>query len=235
MSGPFDQTDAAAAGEFLPEPLPADPFGLLKAWWDEAHSKRVQPNPNAMTLATVDPDGRIGARTVLCKAINITDGFFVFYTNYSGRKGVALDAGSRAALVFHWDDLDRQVRVEGLVVRSPDEESDAYFASRPWQSRIGAWASDQSRPVASRAAMQDKLAAAMRRFGLDPDRPPETGANVNIPRPRHWGGYRIWAERLELWAAGPGRLHERAEWKRTLAQANAGFQGGPWSSTRLQP
>lgn len=234
-SASFDQANHGRDGDWLPEPLPAEPLTLFRSWWDEAHAKRVQPNPNAMTLATVDPDGRIGARIVLCKAVNLSEGFFVFYTNYTGRKGVALEAGSRAALVFHWDDLDRQVRVEGVVTRSPEAESDAYFASRPWQSRVGAWASDQSRPIESRPAMQAKLAEVMRRFGIDPERPPADAAGLDIPRPPHWGGYRVWADRVELWAAGPGRVHERAAWTRTLAASAEGYRGGLWVSTRLQP
>lgn len=235
MSNALDQSERNESGEHLPEPLPADPFGIFRAWWDEAHQKKVQPNPNAMTLATVDPDGRVSARIVLCKAFNMAEGIFVFYTNYTGRKGVAIEAGSRAALVFHWDDLDRQVRVEGRVTRSPAAESDAYFASRPWQSRVGAWASDQSRPIESQGAMLAKLVDTMIRFGLDPLNPPAEGAAVNIPRPPHWGGYRVWADRVELWAAGAGRLHDRAIWTRTLSEAGGGFRGSAWSSTRLQP
>jgi len=232
-ASPFDQSNAPGGQECLPEPLPSDPFPLFRMWWNEAHLKKVQPNPNAMTVATLDADGRIGARILLCKEVNDAAGYLVFYTNYTSRKGLALGANARAALVFHWDTLDRQVRVEGSITRSPAEESDAYFATRPWQSRIGAWASDQSKPIGSRAAMQDKIAQTMRRFGIDPANP--QGEGVLIPRPPHWGGFRVWAQSIELWAAATGRLHERAAWTRTLSPGPQGFEGGPWRATRLQP
>src|SRR6185295_227981 len=132
-------------------------------------------------------------------------GYAEFFTNYTSPKSVGLESNPRAALVFHWDALDRQVRLEGRAARSPAARSDEYFASRPWQSRIGAWASDQSKPIASRLAMTDRVSAAMKRFGLDPSNPPPPGAVVQIPRPPHWGGYRIYAERVELWVSGSGR------------------------------
>lgn len=235
MAHPFDQSSGPVLGDQLPEPLPADPFALFRSWWEEAHAKAVQPNPNAMTVATVDPDGRVSARILLCKAINVVDGYFVFYTNYTSRKAGAIEAGSRIALVFHWDVLDRQVRVEGIARRSPGAESDAYFASRPWQSRIGAWASNQSQPIESSQAMRDRVAQTLRRFGLDPDHPPADGETVRIPRPEHWGGYRVWADRIELWSAGLGRVHDRARWSRTLTPGPEGFRATPWTATRLQP
>jgi len=219
----------------LANTLPPDPLPLVLDWFDEARRRKVQPNPNAMTLATVDPDGRIAAGIVLCKTIDLKGGFFEFFTNYEGRKGVALGARPRAALVMHWDVLDRQVRIEGPVVKSPAAASDAYFASRPWESRIGAWASDQSRPVGSREEMLAKVAATMRRFGLNPDDPPGHSADVKIPRPPHWGGYRVYADRVELWMSGTGRVHDRAAWTRVLSPDRDGFRGGAWTATRLQP
>ena len=230
---PFDQTDAVRGRESLPEPLPADPFPLFASWFHDAHTQQSQPNPNAFTLATVDPDGRPSARILLCKAIDPGAGFIEFFTNYSGRKGVALDSNPRAAACFFWDALDRQVRIEGLVTRCPDARNDEYFASRPWESRIGAWASDQSKPIASRAGMAAKVTAAMKRFGLDPDQPPV--GPVTIPRPPHWGGYRLYAERVDLWVCGVGRVHDRAAWTRTLTPRPPAFAAGPWSATRLQP
>jgi pyridoxamine 5'-phosphate oxidase len=121
------------------------------------------------------------------------------------------------------------VRLEGPVSEVPAEESDAYFASRPWESRIGAWASDQSRPIASRHELLAKVRDTMVRFGLDPARPPEPGSQISIPRPPHWGGFRLRADRVELWVSGPGRIHERAEWVRAAAAA------GGWTASRLQP
>jgi pyridoxamine 5'-phosphate oxidase len=238
----FDQSDAAAVrSERLPEPLPNDPLPLFQSWFEDAAARRLQPNPNAMTLATIDPDGRPSARIVLCKGIDAAAGVVVFYTNYSGRKGLALSANPIAALVMHWDHIDRQVRIEGPVVKSPPEESDAYFASRPWASRIGAWASDQSRPVTGRTEMHQRVDDVMRRFGLDPASPPAGGATVNIPRPPHWGGFRVFMDRVELWTSGAGRVHDRGLWQRRLQPDGphlwrpAEGQEGAWRATRLQP
>jgi pyridoxamine 5'-phosphate oxidase len=247
MAGWFDQSGVAAhasgggarwrgaTGELLSEPLEAEPFGVLAAWYAEAQARGDTPNPGAMTLATVDERGRPAARIVLCKALEGAPGSVVFYTNYSGRKGRELAAKPEAALVFHWDAMDRQARVEGPVTRVSEAESDAYFASRPWESRIGAWASDQSEPVASRRALLERVRATMRRFGIDPDRPGEAGPGAQIPRPAHWGGYRVHARRVELWVSGAGRVHDRAEWTRELRRDGGGFVPGPWSATRLQP
>jgi pyridoxamine 5'-phosphate oxidase len=237
----FDQSDLRkppAAPERLPERLPDDPLPLLLSWFNEATagSHPPVPNPSAMTLATIDPGGRPSARMMLCKAIDAERGFVVLYTNTHGRKAAALRAHPWAALVMHWDWLDRQVRIEGPVVPTPADESDAYFASRPWASRIGAWASDQSQPIPSRQAMLDKVAQTMRRFGLDPDNPPRDDAIIDIPRPPHWGGYRIFIEKIELWTSGAGRVHDRGVWERELTPDGPHlFRCGPWRSMRLQP
>lgn len=248
MTGPFDQVDPSSyhvsrSSERLPDVLPAEPWGTFVRWYDEAHARKVQANPNAMTLATVDGEGWPSARVVLCKAMHDwRDGSagrecVVFYTNYLGRKGRAIDAagvgGGKAAVCFHWDALDRQVRIEGPCVRSPASESDAYYRSRPWESRLGAWASDQSAPIESRAAMHAKVKAMMARFGI-----PEGAASdfkVEIPRPAHWGGYRVYARRVELWVAGTGRVHDRAVWERELSREGDGFVGGAWRAWRVQP
>lgn len=232
IAGNADQSDAFAVPQLLPEELPSHPFGIFKSWWDEAHAKRAQPNPHAMYLATVDADGRPSARTVLCKGMNLdpTTGFIVFYTNRNSRKGESLKANPRASVVFHWDALDRQVRVEGPVVQSPDAESDAYFASRPLESRIGAWVSDQSKPIASRDDLLAKVGETILRLGVQLD-----DEKASVPRPPHWGGYRIWIESMELWVGGPGRVHDRAKWVRGLARHGEGFTGNPFYATRLQP
>lgn len=247
-TGSHDQSDAMNVGteRSLPDPLPPEPFGLFKQWFDEAWAKRLQPNANAMTLATIDPDGRPSARIVLCKHIDVDSGHIVFHTHYQGRKGRALAANPRASVVFHWDAFDRQVRIEGPVVKSPKSESDAYFQTRAWISRVGAWTSNQSQPVASRAALVEHLYDVYRRFGIDPANPPPADAKIDIPRPPEWGGFRVHAERVELWVGGVGRLHDRAEWTRTLGPAPASPDHGsghspawvaltPWRSTRLQP
>jgi len=215
----------------LPDDLPTDPVEVLEAWLAEATEKAVQPNPNAMTLATVDAEGRPDARIVLCKDVDIQTGTVTFYTNRASRKGEELGANPRAALVFFWDLLDRQVRVEGPVTLVSDAESDAYFRTRHWQSRLGACASDQSKPIESREALLEKVMATAIELGVNLQSP----GDPNIPRPAHWGGYRVWAERVELWVSGPGRVHDRAAWTRDLTTQGDAFAGGPWSATRLQP
>src|SRR5258706_16301355 len=130
---------------WLPDPLPGDPLQMTETWIRQAFDEQVQPNPNAMTLATVGLNGQPAARIVLCKNLALPEGYLVFYTNYESRKGAELAAQPRAAALLHWDILGRQVRIEGFVVKSPPRESDDYFAGRPWQSRVGAWASQQSR------------------------------------------------------------------------------------------
>jgi len=226
----------------LPDPLPPEPLQLAERWLKEAFDEQVQPNPNAMVLATVDHAGQPSARVVLCKDIVLPEGYLVFYTNYESKKGQEMAHAPRAAAVFFWDTLHRQVRVEGPVVRSPASESDDYFASRPWQSRLGAWASAQSRPVGTRRQLLDALAREAARFGAPvsgPDDPSldDEHPGVPVPRPPHWGGYRLWAESVELWVQGAHRIHDRARWSRTLTALGDGhrFHPSPWHVTRLQP
>ncbi len=166
MTGPLNtHMNAPAVGELLGAPLPAEPLALASAWLAEAWERRLQPNPNAMALATSTADGRPSVRIVLCKELVVVPGYVKFYTNYLSRKGEELTANPRAAAVLHWDTLGRQVRIEGPVLPAPPEDSDAYFASRSRGSRIGAWASAQSRPVASRAALLEQVAEQARLFG----------------------------------------------------------------------
>lgn len=239
QSDVFD--DPFSSGGTLPEVLPADPWGVFGEWWAEAHTGSaggpVQENPNAMTVATLGEGGMPSCRVVLCKKMDLEAGWVCFFTNYEGRKGRQLAAHPKAAACFHWDSLDRQVRIEGEVVRSPASESDAYFASRALVSRLGAWASRQSEPVASREDLLTSYAEVMGRFGVglttvmnDLD-----GRGIEIPRPEHWGGFRLWASRVELWIGGRGRFHDRAVWTRMLTKSADGYSGGPWSATRLQP
>jgi pyridoxamine 5'-phosphate oxidase len=225
----------------LPDVLPADPFPLFLEWFRQAHTlgpggAPIQPNPNAFSLATVDPDGRLGNRIVLCKSIDPAAGHIVFHTNYLGRKGRALTTNPRAAACFHWDILDRQVRIEGPVTKSPESESDAYFQTRPWLRRVGAWASQQSEVIPSRADLAARVDETFRRFGLDPANPPPLDAKIDIPRPPHWGGFRLWVERLELWIGGVARLHDRAIWTRELRPEGDGYRSqSTWVGVRLQP
>src|SRR5579862_5372093 len=221
----------------LPDQLPAEPLELVSQWLDEA-TRSTAAIPNAMVIATVDARGAPSARVVLCKEICVRPGYVTFFTNYESRKGHALEQHPRAAAVMYWDALHRQVRLEGPVRRTSAAESDAYFASRPWQARIGAWASAQSSPVGSRGELARTVDGAARRFGTpsplaSSDDSPDPG--VSIPRPTHWGGYHLWVEAVELWMEGVARLHDRARWERVLRPTAAGFEGGPWSATRLHP
>jgi pyridoxamine 5'-phosphate oxidase len=192
--------------------LAADPVAQFQAWLDAAARAGIR-EPNAMTLATVGPDGRPSARVVLLKGVDAAG--FVFFTNYESRKGRELDGGSGAALVFYWPDLERQVRVEGPVARVGPAESDAYFASRPAGSRLGAWASPQSQVIPGREVLEARLAEVTGRLGDEP------------PRPPHWGGYRVAHEVVEFWQGRPSRLHDRIRYRRG--------PGGVWLTERLAP
>ncbi|WP_116810383.1 pyridoxamine 5'-phosphate oxidase [Steroidobacter cummioxidans] len=219
-----------AADELLPEPLPADPLPIFATWFSDARARNVQPNPDAMVVATVGENSAPSARVVLCKRLVPDQGFVVFFTNYDSRKGRELAEHPRAAAVFHWDTLHRQVRLEGPIVISPAPESDQYFATRAFESRVGAWASAQSEPLASRAALVEQVQSVKQRLGLMKTNEGE------VPRPPHWGGFRLWIDSIELWAEGAGRIHERARWQRTLTKKDEfSFSAGPWTGTRLNP
>lgn len=223
--------------ETLPEPLPANPLELAAQWLAEARSDAAQPNPDSMVLATVDGSGQPSARVVLCKEIAAHAGYILFYTNYHSRKGRELEANPRAAVVFHWDHRHRQVRAEGGIQPLSDAENDAYFRTRPWQSRIGAWASEQSEPVQSRAELAAAVAAAARRFGIPyagPGSPEPEQIPIEVPRPPHWGGYRLHVDAIELWVEGEFRIHDRARWTRIRDSQGIGAATA-WSVTRLQP
>ncbi|MBP0630011.1 MULTISPECIES: pyridoxamine 5'-phosphate oxidase [unclassified Cupriavidus] len=189
-----------------------DPMSQFKRWFDEAVTAKL-PEPNAMTLATVSADGQPSARIVLLKGID--DRGFTFFTNYESRKGLDLAANPRAALLFHWVQLERQVRVEGIVEKVADDESDAYFASRPLGSRVGAWASEQSREVPGRDVLEQRELEYRSKFGDNP------------PRPPHWGGYRLVPTALEFWQGRPSRLHDRIVYRV--------HPGGAWQIVRLSP
>ncbi|MBE1237270.1 pyridoxamine 5'-phosphate oxidase [Phaeovibrio sulfidiphilus] len=194
-----------------------DPFSLFQSWMAEAREKEID-DATAVALATATPEGRPSVRMVLLKDVIPRDdetGGFVFYTNLESRKGGELRANPHAALCFHWKSLHRQVRVEGPVVPVSDAEADAYFASRARESRIGAWASRQSRPLESRWALEKAVASAAARFALG-----------TIPRPRHWSGFRLVPERIEFWQEKPFRLHDRRVFLR---------ENGDWRVEALYP
>lgn len=190
-----------------------DPFQLVRDWLAEAQETELN-DPNAIALATVDPDGMPNARMVLLK--DIEQDAFVFYTNYDSRKGRELDASSKAAFVLHWKSLRRQVRVRGNVEREDGAKADEYYDSRSLQSRIGAWASKQSQPLSSRSALMSEAAKEGVRHGTHPKRPP------------FWGGFRIWPTEIEFWADGAFRLHDRFRWTRD-------GNGESWNISRLNP
>ena len=217
--------DPAPRDAWLAGDPPADPLPRLRVWLDEAHADPGVAEPDAATLASVDPSGRPSARVVLVRALDLERGAALFYTNRNSRKGRALATNPFASLVLYWDRLARQVRLEGPVTLTSDAESDAYFSSRHPDSRLGAWASDQSEAIASRAELVARYEATKARFG----------DGSGAPRPPHWGGYRLWLERVELWASRPHRLHDRVAWQRDLARDGDGFRGGMWRATRLMP
>tara|TARA_R110002094_G_scaffold7654_2_gene16996 strand:+ start:399 stop:1097 length:699 start_codon:yes stop_codon:yes gene_type:complete len=221
-------------GERLPDTLPDSPFPIFKSWFDQAWDERITPNTNAMTISTLHEDGFPDSRIVLCKEIEPDAGNIVFYTNYNGAKGQQLAKFPFASVVFHWDQYERQVRIRGRVTHATEAESDRYFASRRLESRLGAWISDQSQPIESRQALLDKAAEVIAGLGLD-TAALMNGEDVVVPRPPHWGGFRIHAQSVELWAGGVGRVHDRARWNRELVKSGDGYACGPWSSTRLQP
>jgi pyridoxamine 5'-phosphate oxidase len=209
---------------FLPSTLPGDPMPVVHEWFSDARARQAQPNPDAMVVATSTPDGRPSARVVLCKHLVADPGYVVFFTNYDSRKGAELAANPRAAAVFHWDALGRQVRLEGPILKSPEHESADYFATRALDSRIGAWASLQSQPLDSRTTLLKRVAVEAARHG------------TQVPKPPHWGGYRLWPDTVELWIEGSFRVHDRARWNRTLAPSGPHeFAPGAWQSTRLYP
>lgn len=199
-----------------------DPLVLARDWLDEA--KGSEPNdPNAIALATADADGLPNVRMVLLKEIETgPGGGFVFYTNFEGTKGRELAANPQAAFVMHWKSLRRQIRVRGPVERVGDDQSDAYYASRSLQSRLGAWASAQSRPLESRAALMAEVARVTASKGPNP------------PRPPFWGGFRIRPVEMEFWADGAFRLHDRFRWTRTEDEARSAAGNG-WVAQRLHP
>ena len=209
------------------------------AWIKEAASAGVRKNPNSLTLATVSSTGQPSARVVLCKQFVPDPGYFVVYTNYESRKSDEMSENANVSAVFHWDSMGRQLRIDGVAVRSPEAESDAYFASRDWGSQLGAWGSDQSRPVASREALLVQIRERASELGLQlgddthtllDDEPPA------IARPPHWGGFRIWATAIELWINGVDRIHDRALWTRDIVRSSEyEFSITPWNGKRLQP
>lgn len=190
-----------------------NPFRQFEAWFAQAIEAQL-PEPNTMTLATVDSRGRPSARIVLIKGVD--ERGFVFFTNYDSRKGREIADNPHASLLFYWIELERQVRIEGKVVKTSPAESDQYFQSRPLGSRIGAWASEQSQVIESRAVLEEREKEISAQYGEHP------------PRPPHWGGYRLVPDAIEFWQGRPSRLHDRLLYTRAA-------QDGDWQIVRLSP
>ena len=208
-----ETSERSSAGELDDANADLDPIRQFQRWFDEADSAGL-PMVEAMTLATATPEGRPSARMVLLKSVD--ERGFVFYTNYRSRKAQELEANPWAALVFHWEPLERQVRIEGKVSRISAAESDQYFKTRPRESQIGAIASPQSEVIESREALEERFRELENDYR---DKP--------IERPPHWGGYRLEPEWIEFWKGRPGRLHDRLSYERQ--------PDGAWLRTRLAP
>lgn len=205
------RAEQLTAGDFTEA---AEPFGLFEQWLAEAKAKEIN-DPDAMALATVDADGMPNLRMVLCRAFDSRGP--VFYTNAESAKGGELLGAHKAAALFHWKSLRRQVRIRGLVETVTDAESDAYFASRPRDSRIGAWASQQSRPLESRFALEKAVAKFAAKYAVG-----------EVPRPPYWKGFRIRPVQFEFWSDGAFRLHNRIDFRRDAPE-------GDWRKQRLYP
>jgi len=203
--------NALSSSDFTETP---DPFALFHQWFAEATKKEVN-DPDAITLATVDASGMPDARAMLCKQVD--ERGFVFYTNGESAKGGEIAANPKEAILYHWKSLRRQVRARGPLAKLSDAESDAYFASRPRLSRIGAWASQQSRPLESRAKLELAVGVLAAKFGIG-----------EVPRPPHWGGFRLTPIQIEFWRDGQFRLHDRIAFTRAA-------EGDPWRRRRLYP
>jgi pyridoxamine 5'-phosphate oxidase len=210
-TAPIEHPTWLTSGDFTEA---EEPLRLWQAWFDEA-AKAEPRDPNAMSLATVGPDGMPDVRTVLLKGVDARG--FVFYTNTESQKGRELAANPKAGLLFYWKSLNRQVRIRGPVEQVTAEEADAYFATRPKGAQIGAWASQQSRPLESRLAFEKAVAFYGARYALG-----------TVPRPPHWSGYRIVPISIEFWHDRPFRLHDRIEFRRAAP-------GEPWSRVRMYP
>ncbi|HEX7081741.1 MAG TPA: pyridoxal 5'-phosphate synthase [Gammaproteobacteria bacterium] len=222
------------SGETSATAAPDDPVLVVRQWLEQAAESGRRRNPGAMALATVGADGRPSVRMVLVKAVCAGDGYAVFYTSYRSRKARELERFPRAAGVLYWEELGRQVRLEGSVVRSPEAESDAYFATRPFRSQLNAWVSAQSEPLGDPYELERRADALARDYPPPADGPAD--APRAVPRPPFWGGYRLWCDRVELWTEGAGRFHTRLHYARALApDGDTGFVGGPWRVERLQP
>lgn len=200
-------------GDLIEDAIPEDPMQLFAQWFSEVGSMNI-PEPNAMILSTVSPEGRPSSRTVLLKGLD--QGSFVFFTNYESKKSREIQQHPHVSLLFLWLEAERQIRIEGIATRIPKAESESYFASRPRESQLGAWASEQSKPISSREELEQRFKEVEQRFQ-------ESDA---IPMPDHWGGYAVSPASIEFWQGRVGRLHDRIIYEK---------HGDAWTKQRLNP
>ena len=220
--------------KILSQSMTQNPLLLLQSWLNEAMELDLQPNPDSMAIATSNSQGLPNVRMVLCKEINTEEGYVVFYTNYDSVKSMEIKENPKCSALFHWDKLGYQIRIRGEILQSTDKENDAYFASRHLGSQVGAWASNQSNPVEDRQALDDQFRKILDRFNLTSES--ITRNEQKIPRPPHWGGYRLWIEEVEFWLNRKDRLHDRLHFKRSLTISSKGIETGDnWTVKRLQP
>ena len=198
------------------ESLPSDPFEAFALWLKQAHENTIVVEANAMVLSTLSSDSHIETRTVLLK--DISDGGFTFFTNYESRKAHAINLNPNVSLLFPWYAMERQIAISGIAEKVSEQESDEYFATRPWGSQIGAWASHQSSPLATRAELEQRVEGASQKW-------PEGTA---VPRPEHWGGYRVMPLNIEFWQGRYSRLHDRLRYERANTSAD-------WELNRYYP
>jgi pyridoxamine 5'-phosphate oxidase len=198
------------------ETLPRDPFEAFALWLKQAHENTIIVEANAMVLSTLTTDSQIETRTVLLK--DISDGGFTFFTNYQSRKAHAINLNSNVSLLFPWYAMERQISISGIAEKVSEQESDEYFATRPWGSQIGAWASQQSSPLATRSELEQRFEGASKKW-------PE---GTVVPRPAHWGGYRVTPLQIEFWQGRYSRLHDRLRYERANTTAD-------WELNRYYP
>ncbi|OUU78392.1 MAG: pyridoxamine 5'-phosphate oxidase [Gammaproteobacteria bacterium TMED78] len=216
---------------------PDNPLKLVEEWLKEATDGKVQRHPNAMSLSTLNIKNKVSSRIVLIKNLSSKFDYITFYTNYLSKKAEDLNSNNSAAGLFHWDKLGKQIRIEGCVMRSPEEESDNYFAKRPWRSQLNAWASMQSQPISSQDYLEKERIKKAKTFGI-PEKEllsKNTDYDISLPRPSYWGGYRLWIDMIEFWQEGKDRYHQRLKFKRKIEPKGEIFTCSQWVSEYLQP
>ena len=216
--------------------IPKDPLPIVHAWMKEAENKKTQPHPNAITIASADVSGKPSARVLLIKDLSLKEGYIVFHTHYGSRKSLEFIDNPWAAGVIHWDHLGRQIRFEGLITKSPDDESNAYFATRDWRSQLNAWTSEQSQPISDYKQLLDRANRQAKKMNLPKIDSTGPDKDFSVQRPPFWGGFRMWFCSIEFWIARSARFHERIQYKRSLKKDDDGGPvTGPWHHQRLQP